>query len=132
MSNNSIWFAVDEDGIEFWFTVKPKRYKDEYWRIDHMNNEEDSDRLFPGAIQAITGRTLTWEDEPLEWKPGGSKELTKDDFKELINAHIEVMWGGLEMASVKYWMDTGKPINGSFMNRLISLMRDAISKSKNQ
>lgn len=61
----------------------------------------------------------------------GSAERLKDDpfiqkhlaiIKEkMVEAniciHIEKMWGGLEMASVQHFMETGK-INGSFMLRL--------------
>lgn len=65
MSNDSIWFTMDKDFTECWWSRKPYRYED-CW-IPH--EDEPDGILFPGAIKAITGRTLTWQDEPIEWKP---------------------------------------------------------------
>jgi len=45
-----------------------------------------------------------------------------DKIDKLIDRHIGVMWGGLEMASVDYFKQTGT-INGSFRLRLISLLK---------
>lgn len=61
-NNNSIWFAVDEDG-EFVMPFKPYKYNGQ-WERHH------SCALPKGSIKSITGRTLTWVDEPIEWKPG--------------------------------------------------------------
>jgi len=74
----------------------------------------------------------SWTNEEL--KP---EQMEKDDFIErqlqrikekskdfLIHEHIEKMWGGLEMASIEYFMQTGR-INGSFRNRLIDLIEAA-------
>lgn len=47
-------------------------------------------------------------------------ELSASEWDALISKHIEKMWGSLEMASVEYFMNTGK-INGGFRLRLISL-----------
>jgi hypothetical protein len=66
-NNNSIWFAVDEDGQESWFDDKPIRSGDQWQSYTWPRL---SGFLFEGAIQAITGRTITWADEPIEWVPG--------------------------------------------------------------
>jgi hypothetical protein len=49
------------------------------------------------------------------------KQLSNEDVSSLIETHIGKMWGGLEMASVSHWQETGR-INGSFRLRLISLI----------
>ncbi len=43
-------------------------------------------------------------------------------FDNLIKRHIEKMWGGLEMASVQHFQETGK-VNGSFRLRLIAMLK---------
>ncbi len=77
--NNKIWFAVDEDGSEWWHEEKPARngIQNGLW----TTGGADWGKLFPGAIQAITGQTLTWESEPLEWVVGErdkQKTITDD------------------------------------------------------
>jgi hypothetical protein len=71
VSNNnqpaSIWFAVDEDGSEWVYTHKPKRIGSR-WSILFGEGYPINNPIFP-VIQAITGKTLTWQDEPIEWKP---------------------------------------------------------------
>ena len=42
---------------------------------------------------------------------------------ELINKHIGKMWGGLEMASIKHFIETGR-INGSFYQRLNDMINE--------
>lgn len=50
-------------------------------------------------------------------------EVNNEDlFSKLITDHIEKMYGGLEMASVQHFINTGK-VNGSFRLRLISLLK---------
>jgi hypothetical protein len=51
------------------------------------------------------------------------KSKMKDSF---IHQHIEAMWGGLEMASVQHFTETGK-VNGSFHKRIIALI-DGVMK----
>jgi hypothetical protein len=64
-NNNSMWFAVDEEGSEWAYHKKPERRRTEWYSSIYAMLE------FPkGSIQAITGRVLTWADEPIEWKPG--------------------------------------------------------------
>ena len=48
--------------------------------------------------------------------------LNGDELGELIDRHIGPMHGGLEMASIDYFKQTGT-INGSFRLRLISLLK---------
>ena len=60
--NYSIWLAVDYNGIEKAFWLKPKRCeKQREWWGDKM--------VLPyGSIKKLIGRELSWEDEPVELK----------------------------------------------------------------
>jgi len=49
-------------------------------------------------------------------------ELSGEELGKLIDKHIGPMYGGLEMASIDYFKQTGT-INGSFRMRLISLLK---------
>ncbi len=79
-TNNRIWFAVDEDGTEWWHEMTPRRS----WSGSEWFSDGDHNLLFPGAIQAITGVTLSWQDEPLEWVVGERKET--ENIQELREA----------------------------------------------
>lgn len=58
------WVAVDKDGHEFVFAGKPTRAIS-YWNANSFWEEVE---LPQGSIKKLTGRTLTWEDEPVELK----------------------------------------------------------------
>lgn len=58
---------MDEDGSEYSFDQNTPIRNVKIWAAAYMSNFIT---LPHGAIQAITGRTLTWQDEPIEWKPG--------------------------------------------------------------
>lgn len=60
--NYSIWLAVDYNGIEKAFWLKPKRCeKHREWWGDKM--------VLPnGSIKKLIGRELSWDDEPVELK----------------------------------------------------------------
>ncbi len=79
-TNPKIWFAVDEDGTEWWYEHEPSRST----RGHEWYSDTEYDRLFTGAIAAITGVTLTWESEPLEWVVGERKEA--ENIRELMEA----------------------------------------------
>ncbi len=66
--NQSIWFAVDQDGSEWVFNERPFRYgpRNVWFPVEWG----ECVKLPTKSIQSITGRTLTWDDDPLEWKPG--------------------------------------------------------------
>lgn len=50
--------------------------------------------------------------------PSESTLPAKDKiFDSMVAENIEIMWGGLEMASIQHFIETGK-INGSFRSRL--------------
>lgn len=100
-NNNSIWFAVDEDGTEMWFDSKPTRVYNS-WKLYEWPRK--CEMLFPGAIQAITGRTLTWEDEPIEWNPGDNYlfELQRQYIRLLTDELNDVVG----MAAVYGWKST--------------------------
>jgi hypothetical protein len=86
-TNPKIWFAVDEDGSEAWYSNKPVR---------SMKNWEDYDwprhnqYLFPGAIAVITGVTLSWQDEPLEWVVGERKEADRFDAEQWLGEKRDI------------------------------------------
>lgn len=55
-----VWLAVDEDGSEVWYSDCPVRYNSEWLLFGN------SGLLFPGAIKFLTGKELTWNDEPIK------------------------------------------------------------------
>jgi hypothetical protein len=66
-NNNSIWFAADKYNRIIASTEKPER-GESGWGFHLSCHVHRIPNWFP--TQAITGRTLTWDDEPMEWKPG--------------------------------------------------------------
>lgn len=92
-----IWFVVDENDNELWFQdEKPDRYVATGGWILHTAFPIYGD-LWPGAIKAITGRTITWADEPIEWKPGENANETA--IKLLVQAHSLVGNPGTNISS---------------------------------
>ncbi len=81
-NNARIWFAVDEDGSEWCFSDKPERYEsDTGWIWATSTRNKCVELEYPLSIAAITGQTLTWESEPLEWVVGErdkQKTITDD------------------------------------------------------
>lgn len=64
------WVAVHKNGEESIFDCEPKRTIN-YWADEQFLGEGyyDSDIPLPkGTIKKLTGRELTWEDEPVELK----------------------------------------------------------------
>lgn len=57
-----VWFAVEKDGSEWWYDEEPIR-NDAFgeWILFTSDGQ-----LFPGAIKLLTGRDLTWNDEPIK------------------------------------------------------------------
>lgn len=58
------WYAVDLDGSECRYEIKPIRTTD-IWLIDGVGN---IDSLPKGSIKRLTGKEMTWENEPIEVK----------------------------------------------------------------
>jgi hypothetical protein len=75
-NNNSIWFVEGPSGRQYYSQDKPERALNG-WR-ESLGCAELIYLNPPLSIQAITGRTLTWEDEPLEWKTGEESTLITD------------------------------------------------------
>lgn len=61
------YVAVDKDGNERIFDCCPYRYK-HYARWFYDYEDYKSMNLPKGSIKKLIGRTLTWEDEPVELK----------------------------------------------------------------
>lgn len=64
------WLAADEDG-EWLFKHKPKRAESGDWwyvnaRAANTNLDWELAKLAHGEIKRMIGRTLTWNDEPVE------------------------------------------------------------------
>lgn len=57
------WLAVDKNGDETLFDLKPKRGKDGGW-IPKSGYRP----LHDGTIEDLIGRKLTWDNEPVELK----------------------------------------------------------------
>ena len=58
------WVAVDKNGDEFIFDLKPHRWNDLFWTKDFV----DDIYLPKGSIKKLIGKDLTWKDEPIELK----------------------------------------------------------------
>lgn len=56
------WLAVDEDGQEVLSRALPVRNKEEGAWISHNDKIIEIRR---GAIETLTGKSLTWLDEPI-------------------------------------------------------------------
>lgn len=65
------WVAVNKDGSESIFDVKPNRV-DRFWSDEFYINDDvrwDSEIELPkGSIKKLIGRDLDWNDEPVELK----------------------------------------------------------------
>ena len=63
------WVAVDKDGTENIYYLKPERKK-EYWGAEENQPlcYRDMIELPQGTIKKIIGRDLSWSDEPVELK----------------------------------------------------------------
>ena len=59
-----VWLEVDKNGSEFWYSLVPER-EDGYW-ASPIGEYSAFERLFPGAIKILTGKELTWNDEPIK------------------------------------------------------------------
>ena len=57
------WLAVDKDGAECVFAIKPYRELNKYWEspCEYVS-------LPDGSIKKLIGRELIFEDEPVELK----------------------------------------------------------------
>lgn len=67
---SKVYLSVDQDGAEKKFDDMPIRYYNpfiNYW-IPSPNNLSVYGELPIGTIQKLTGRKLTWEDEPVLWE----------------------------------------------------------------
>ena len=58
------WVAVDNNGAEYIYVVKPSRERDFF----ASDSGYDEILLPKGSIRKLIGRDLTWEDEPVELK----------------------------------------------------------------
>lgn len=56
------WLAVDMDGSEYVYQDKPIR-KDKLF--DRQEDESELVQLPEGSIKKLTGKELTWDDEPV-------------------------------------------------------------------
>jgi hypothetical protein len=62
------WLAVDEDGSEYIYVIKPFRNPEGVWDFVLSHGWETLFELPKGSIRKLIGRELTWDDEPLELK----------------------------------------------------------------
>ena len=62
----TIYMTVDRDGAESMFNEFPRRSSWCFcWEISHTWDSKIS--LPKGTIKKITGKTITWEDEPIKY-----------------------------------------------------------------
>lgn len=67
------WLAVDKNGEELFFYGKPERWRSEW--VANENDIKDALVLDNGTIRRFIGKTLSWEDEPIEIHLKGEEEL---------------------------------------------------------
>ena len=61
-----IWLAVNKDGTEVCFDKKPFRY--EPLGIWCLYTNTDGVEIPKGSIEKLTGKQISWEDEPVKYK----------------------------------------------------------------
>lgn len=59
------WLAIEEDGSEYIFSVKPKLYSN---GIRYVSSKDSVILLPKGTIAKLLRYDLKWEDEPVEIK----------------------------------------------------------------
>ena len=62
------WLAVDKDGTENRFTKKPQRWYNGVVCLWSTKGKGVKIELIKGSILKLTGKELTWDDEPIEIK----------------------------------------------------------------
>ena len=78
-----VYLAVNKDSSEVVSNTRIKRFKD-YWVDEFFEHEFDTiDVVFlpKGSIKKLTGRELTWEDNPVEFT---EKNIDTESFNEKI------------------------------------------------
>jgi hypothetical protein len=60
------YLAVDEDGTEGIFNTCPDRVNNDMWWYEEWSLHCSELDLPKGTIEKIIGRSLTWEDEPVQ------------------------------------------------------------------
>lgn len=70
------WLAISKSGQEGIYPKKPTRISDCFWECTsvaysslwyHWNQLDLEVKLPKGSIEKLIGKTLTWEDEPVEY-----------------------------------------------------------------
>jgi hypothetical protein len=71
-----LWFTVNRDGRECVHNRKPIRHRGDepIWVVPNSSGTGTM-TLPPGSIWEITGKTLSWENDPIQWSP---KNLPQD------------------------------------------------------
>lgn len=88
-----------------------------YSVLEHLMSISESS---PASNQPTPGGGGAVPDQFIDKHLAKVMELTIDSY---ISTHIEKMYGGLEMASIKHFVETGK-VNGSFHIRLKEMMME--------
>ena len=60
-----MWLTVDKDGTESSWHNPPERRYDSEWHCKGCTNLDFIDNLDIGTIFKLTGKQITWEDEPI-------------------------------------------------------------------
>lgn len=68
-----VWLSVYEDGTENMSCAKPRRCIDTYCNetVKYWISEVKFIPIIEipsGTIEKLIGRTMTWDDEPVEWR----------------------------------------------------------------
>ena len=97
-------------------SISFRLYNCDFELAKHRRLGYEIEQMYEMAIDEAMASTSASQSSP----PEGA--LNGDELGELIDRHIGPMHGGLEMASIDYFKQTGT-INGSFRLRLISLLK---------
>jgi len=60
------WLAVDIDGEEYKYSKKPERHFNGIVKIWSTKGQGEAINLISGSIEKLTGKKLTWKDEPIK------------------------------------------------------------------
>lgn len=92
------WVAVDKDSTEIIFTDKPCRMYDDVEDCEYWDTTSGMFVVLPkGTIKKLIGKTLTWEDEPVELKEDTVEKITIDiaDYRRYLSyANYIQNWAG--------------------------------------
>ena len=75
------YVAVNNKGVEYIFDVRPNRDNHGNWFFEYYDFRDTGVKLPKGSITKLIGRTLTWDDGPVELKRDMKKTILPTFYK---------------------------------------------------